>query len=269
MARRNEGILDILVLFPWWVSVIVSSVFYVFFTFAVPNIVFENPMIKMVIEAFSNIAWMLALILLLPAPISYIRQRKKAVLLEEQSDIKSIRALSWKELEILVGEAYRRQGYYVNENEGSGPDGGIDIRLRKNGEVHFVQCKQWRSQKVGVAVVREMFGVLSAERASTMIIVTSGYFTQEAKKFAIGKPIKLVEGEELVSMVKEVQTNSSSDPLIAHAQENNSHITQLPKCTRCGSELILRTAKKGPNAGGKFYGCASFPKCRYTQASAG
>lgn len=34
-------------------------------------------------------------------------------------------------------------------------------------------------------------------------------------------------------------------------------------CPRCGEKLILRTAKKGPNAGSQFYGCSAFPKCRY------
>ena len=36
-------------------------------------------------------------------------------------------------------------------------------------------------------------------------------------------------------------------------------------CPKCGSKLILRTARKGANAGNQFYGCSSFPKCRYTQ----
>lgn len=36
-------------------------------------------------------------------------------------------------------------------------------------------------------------------------------------------------------------------------------------CPKCGSKLILRTAKKGDNAGKQFYGCSSFPKCRYVQ----
>ncbi len=33
-------------------------------------------------------------------------------------------------------------------------------------------------------------------------------------------------------------------------------------CPKCGSKLILRTAKKGDNAGKQFYGCSAFPKCR-------
>lgn len=36
-------------------------------------------------------------------------------------------------------------------------------------------------------------------------------------------------------------------------------------CPRCGGQLILRTAKKGDNAGNQFYGCSNFPKCRYIQ----
>lgn len=34
-------------------------------------------------------------------------------------------------------------------------------------------------------------------------------------------------------------------------------------CPRCSSKLVLRTAKKGENAGKQFYGCSNYPKCRY------
>lgn len=37
------------------------------------------------------------------------------------------------------------------------------------------------------------------------------------------------------------------------------------KCPRCGGQLILRVAKKGTNAGNRFYGCSNYPKCRYIQ----
>ena len=36
-------------------------------------------------------------------------------------------------------------------------------------------------------------------------------------------------------------------------------------CPRCGGNLILRTARKGENAGNQFYGCSNFPKCRYVE----
>jgi len=36
-------------------------------------------------------------------------------------------------------------------------------------------------------------------------------------------------------------------------------------CPKCGNRLVLRAAKKGPNAGNRFYGCSNFPTCRYTK----
>ena len=36
-------------------------------------------------------------------------------------------------------------------------------------------------------------------------------------------------------------------------------------CPRCGNALVLRTATKGDRAGKQFYGCSSFPKCRYIE----
>jgi len=36
------------------------------------------------------------------------------------------------------------------------------------------------------------------------------------------------------------------------------------RCPKCGSSMILRIAKRGPNAGGKFYGCSRYPKCKAT-----
>ena len=36
------------------------------------------------------------------------------------------------------------------------------------------------------------------------------------------------------------------------------------KCPKCGSLMKLRTAKRGPNAGRKFYGCSRYPDCKAT-----
>ncbi len=37
------------------------------------------------------------------------------------------------------------------------------------------------------------------------------------------------------------------------------------RCPRCGRKMVLRTARRGPNEGGQFWGCAGFPKCRAVQ----
>lgn len=35
-----------------------------------------------------------------------------------------------------------------------------------------------------------------------------------------------------------------------------------PTCPKCGNEMMLRTAKKGANAGNQFWGCSNYPACR-------
>ena len=69
--------------------------------------------------------------------------------------------MSSREFEGLVAEAFRQQGYRVVERGGDGPDGGVDLELHMGSDKYLVQCKQWKSQKVGVAIVRELYGVMA------------------------------------------------------------------------------------------------------------
>lgn len=258
MAREKEGLFELLVLLPWWVSVIVSLSAYAGMTYIAPNIVTENIFLQAILKALPNLSPIIPLVLLIPAAISAFNSWRKRKLLDSQNSIQSIHNLSWREFEELVGEAFRRQGYTVIENSHAGADGGIDIRLRKDGQLHIVQCKNWKSSKVGVQVVREMFGVMVSEHASKVSIIISGDFTKEARDFAKNKPVDLIDGDRLSSMISEVQTRTNF-------KVSDKAKPSLITCPRCGGKLVLRTAKKGAHSGNQFLGCSSFPKCRYTR----
>lgn len=75
------------------------------------------------------------------------------------------------------------------------------------------------------------------------------------------RPEYIEKYEELVNEVgtaEEPQIEKVIEPDPDAASSENELI-----CPRCGSPLVLRTAKKGDNAGNQFYGCSAFPKCRY------
>ncbi len=259
MARkRNESIIQVLVDLPWWVSVVVAGIAYVALAVVLPSVTIESVAVRGVVNAFSTMAPFVGCFLLFPAPISAFNSWRKRRLLDSRKGIESIRSLGWKAFEELVAEAYRRQGYTVIENRGGGADGGVDVRLQKNGQTHLVQCKQWKTQKVGVNVIREMFGLMTAESAASAIVICSGIFTQEARNFAEGKAIDLVDGGQLEILIGQVR-RVSREALPMRRQASAT------LCPRCGSRLVLRTARKGANAGGQFYGCSAFPKCRHVQ----
>lgn len=50
-----------------------------------------------------------------------------------------------------------------------------------------------------------------------------------------------------------------------HVRSLRTRHTSNTVCPRCGSNLVKRTARKGPNAGSEFLGCSNYPKCRFTK----
>lgn len=255
MARRNDGVLDLLADLPWWVSVFLSAAIYVFMKFIAPTIQTDNIMLRPILGAMPMVAALFAFIVLAMAPIAYFKSRHRRKLVETRVSLESIKEMDWRDFEMLVGEVYRRQGYLIKESGGGGADGGIDLVLTKAGERIIVQCKKWKSSTVNVSLVRELYGVMTAESATGCIFVSAGSYTRDANEFARGKPIRLVDGIELYEMVKSINRNDF------RIRESQSVST---KCPICGSDMVLRTAKKS-NAGQKFMGCSRYPKCRGTR----
>ena len=93
------------------------------------------------------------------------------------------------------------------QTEGRKPsaDGGIDIIAHDPrpivGGKYIIQCKRYTSP-VAVSFVRDLYGVVTAERASKGILVTNSRFTREARDFAEDKPIELVDGDGLAALMK-------------------------------------------------------------------
>jgi len=42
-------------------------------------------------------------------------------------------------------------------------------------------------------------------------------------------------------------------------------VPPVSSCPKCGSDLVIRVAKKGNNPGQQFWGCSKFPQCRFTR----
>jgi restriction system protein len=173
--------------------------------------------------------------------------------------------MTWVEFERLIAEAFRRRGYAVSERGGSQPDGGIDLVLTQNSQRLLVQCKHWKERSVGVNVIRELRGVIAAENASGGYVVTSGAFTQEARRFAQSCNLDLVDGEGLIALFQNVAPKSASSPIAIEADKFFAPSTASTPCPACGSAMIERMAKRGRFAGNLFWGCSKYPTCHGTR----
>jgi restriction system protein len=247
MPRRKASWADELVLLPWWVSFGVAAFAWLFLPAMLP-------------QPMRGLAAIATIFFGAMACISALRSWQTGRMLEQQTDLQSLRELSPKRFEDLLGEAYRRQGYEVEETLGGGADGGVDLVLSREGGVTIVQCKRWKGKPVPVQTVRELYGVLNHKRASAAKLVATTTFTREAVVFAEGKPIELVDANALLQLLRSVQT---SGKIVLPPAGARDHLA--PSCPRCGAKMKMRLAKHGTHAGERFWGCPNYPSCRGTR----
>jgi restriction system protein len=250
MSRRNPSGIEKLLLAPWQTSAVLCIVTFAVLRWILPYFTSGNAIAHPIAVQLIPFAFVAALMFGILAIASALLAKRRHALLDRQTSLESLRGLTWQQFESLVGVAFQRQGYRVVESATEGPDGGVDQFLHKDGQTTVVQCKQWRVYSVGVSVVRELFGVMTAEHADHAIVITSGRFTGDAKAFAKGKPITLIDGRALLELVKGVQAAST----VAFTQA----------CPRCGAPMIKRIARRGPTVGKPFLGCSTYPNCTET-----
>lgn len=176
-------------------------------------------------------------------------------------DDKVLPSIEWKRFEKITKEFLKLTGYEAHETK-VGADGGVDIRVTKPGAEGFegiVQCKAWNSYKVGVKPVRELFGVMAAEKVKSGMVITSGKFTDEAEDFARGK-MTLISGSKFLELIQKLPEEKQQQ-LLDIALKGDY---QTPTCPHCDIKMTLRESKKGRGAGGQFWGCVRYPRCKQT-----
>ena len=87
-------------------------------------------------------------------------------------------------------------------------------------------------------------------------------------KFPKCRYVRDVEEQDILPGTEPIAKNTEEIPALPVPEPAPAPIQEsepAKTCPRCGAALVLRTAKKGENAGKQFYGCSAFPKCRYIQ----
>ncbi|MGE5102083.1 MAG: restriction endonuclease [Deltaproteobacteria bacterium] len=182
-------------------------------------------------------------------------------------DSAAIEDLTWSQFEGYLAEYYRRRGATVTYRGGSSADGGVDLVVDDAAGRRILQAKHWKTWSVGVRPVRELWGVRDHEHAQGAIFVTAGVFTSDARAFAVGKSLELIDGAALRRLVAEVKAAGNVPASSANAPGSPPHAPAVEeRCPRCGDGvLIRRLAKRGARAGSFFLGCSHYPQCNYTR----
>ena len=105
--------------------------------------------------------------------------------------------------ESLVAEAFRSQGYQPVE----APHGKLaevvgQLMFRRERTTFLIECRHWKSGKVGVAALHALQRTMAARGVSAGFAVTGGRFSREAIALAGGCGIRLIDGPALRALVR-------------------------------------------------------------------
>lgn len=245
---------------PWYVDIIIAAVSY--FAFHHLFVSYSREGVTAIETLFRIIAlilqYLLPIIFGIGTVVSFsvaVRNKELFRSTSEGNVMDRVSKMGWQDFERLIGEYFKSKGYSVTQEGGAHADGGVDVEVRKGGELYLVQCKHYRSWKVPVETVRDLYGAMTARGAAGGFVVTSGRFTKPAKEFAEGRSITLIDGKELSSILQQhsVDTTTSTQPTAN---------VSAPNCPNCGNVMVRRTAHKGSHAGQEFWGCSQYPACK-------
>lgn len=119
----------------------------------------------------------------------------------------NLAAIGWEEFEHLIRELFEKEfsagGGEVKVTQAS-RDGGVDAIAFdpdpiRGGKI-VIQAKRY-TNTVDVSAVRDLYGTVMAEGATKGILVTTSGFGPDAHRFAKGKPLTLLDGNNLLFLL--------------------------------------------------------------------
>ena len=156
--------------------------------------------IVMTVSLFAQ--YLLPAIFVFGAGISFVRrlrQRRQHVEAVNHPDPSILDRISGSDFENLTAEVFRRKGYRVVARSGN----GADLEAWSGKDKYLVVTRQWRSNQVGLAGVKDLVDSILAENAAGGFIVASGSFTEDAWKFAEGRSVEMISSNYMLRLIME------------------------------------------------------------------
>jgi hypothetical protein len=226
--KREEGIFEILATLPWWISVVVAFLVYVFLRSMLPTLVGSSVILKGLAQGLQPNAWIFAALFLIPIPFSLLNslsggklRRPSTTRRRQEGIFDMLAALPWWVSVVVAGIAY----------------------------VFF----KWvfpglAGQSVFLKVMAQAFqGNAGLVSCLFLIPAPIAFFNASRRR-------KLLDSQTGIESRLE-ETLAPSEPTLRAAKT----------CPVCGGEMATRIAKRGPNAGKPFWGCSRYPRCKGTR----
>jgi restriction system protein len=170
-----------------------------------------------------------------------------------------LRRLEWRRFEELCAAYFEALGFRA-ELAYAGADASAAIHLYAEGAARatiLVRCRPWDAYGVGIKPVRALHDAMSTAQLAEGVLLTSGKFTTEARAFAPGAKISLVDGEGLLAKIGALVPEKAL--ALLELATRGDFVT--PTCPACAIKMVKR---KSTARGRPYWGCRNYPGCKNT-----
>ncbi|MGL4337809.1 MAG: restriction endonuclease [Turicibacter sp.] len=117
-----------------------------------------------------------------------------------------------RQFELCVRDMMSESGYLHAQCTKESRDGGKDIiAYDKLGNMIYVEVKQFApTNSVGRPVIQKFHSAMVDSGVVTGMVITTSYFTEDAKAYAKRQKIELIDGQQLVEWMEQIKTNRLS-----------------------------------------------------------
>lgn len=149
-------------------------------------------------------------IIKVPAEIKYdINVVSSSILKQVVSRPEILYEITPRQFEEFVCELFMKRGYNVHLTKQT-RDGGKDLIVLNNSllgdMIIYAECKKYsKNHPVNVGLVRNLYGAVEADKATAGIMITTSYFSKDARKFqeSIKSRMSLMDYTELMKNIIE------------------------------------------------------------------
>jgi restriction system protein len=184
LELAKNSLFAVLLRSPWWISIGIAAAI----TALAKAIL---PAIPLAYAVFAGLPFLVI------GVIAGWRQLRAPSATRVADTLEAVRAMSWADFSSALEDAFRKDGYSVNRVDGA----AADFEMTKAGRTSLVACKRWKVARTGVEPLRDLHAAKDAREANECIYVATGEITDGARKFALEKRIRLMDGMELAKLL--------------------------------------------------------------------
>ena len=170
-----------------------------------------------------------------------------------------IETLEWRVFDRLCVAYWRIQGNGVNEFTSaslSGVNSIITPTKRSSVPLSIIQSRSAQSTSVSVAEMQELLKLKIKYKAPLVVLMYAGKLSNVVKSFCMSNNIRLISAENLHKGIQALSNDKQARLLDTLIRPDY----MIPSCPKCSIKLVKRKRK---DTGRIFWGCISYPDCRF------